>query len=110
MESKHPVLMVLFSNNLLIGFPSNNQNSKYPFYLSANYSLESLAVINVKNLPTTDNSSKIEFVLQFLIFPEQMFVKCESAKQKREWLDTIEQTKKKHQQEKSLIRQATIRG
>lgn len=110
MEPVHSVFMVLFVNNLLIGYPSNTPDSKYPFRLIANYALETLAVVNVKSHSSTDTLSKIEFVLQFLIFPEQMYVKCESARQKREWLDTIEQTKRKQEHERSLIRQATIRG
>lgn len=112
MEAEHPVLMVLLANNLLIGHPSGFA-SKYPFQLVANHALESLAIVNFKSHDrnaVTDSPSKTEHILQFLIFPDQLYVKCDSERQKHEWLDVFEQTKRRHEQEKSLQRQATIRG
>jgi len=49
-----------------------------------------------------------EHLLQLLIFPGQMFIKCENARIKRDWLDSIEEMKRKQQEIGALVRQATI--
>lgn len=45
-----------------------------------------------------------------IIFPEQLYVKCESSRVKRQWLEGVENAKRLLEQEKNLHRQATIRG
>ena len=106
MEALHPIMLVLLSDSLIIGFPSDN--SKYRFQLHSVHTLDSLAVVNVKR--TAGSQLTEEQILQLLIFPEQLYVKCESARMKREWFEGIEQAKRRQQQEHSLVRQATIRG
>lgn len=107
MESVHNVLLVLFGNSLLIGHP-NSAGSKYPFQMVANHLLDNIAIVNFKNHSTNLNSEN--HILQLLIFPEQLYVKCESARIKKDWLEGIEQAKKKREQAKSHVRQATIKG
>ena len=106
MEEIHPVLLVLLTDSLLIGYPSDN--TKYRFELHSVHTLDSLAVVNVKR--TVGARAAGDQILQFLIFPEQLYVKCENVKVKREWFEGVEQAKRKQQQEESLQRQATIRG
>lgn len=55
------------------------------------------------------DSSELNLI-QLLVFPEQLYFRCESGRMKREWLDSVEEAKKKQQEEKAMVRQATIRG
>lgn len=113
-KPKHTVYAVLLSNNLLIGHPnpdSGTGHQKHPFHLATNYSLDSLALINVKRTPSKnfDDSSDLNIV-QLLVFPEHLYLRCESARVKREWLESVEEAKRKQHEERALVRQATIRA
>lgn len=107
MESVHNILLVLFRNSLIIGHPSS-AGSKYPFQMIANHSLDNIAIVNFKSHNSNSNNEK--HILQLLIFPEQLYVRCENARIKKEWLESIEEAKKKREQAKSHVRQATIKG
>ena len=102
-----------FNKNIhLIWFLLNKFNEY--FVQVSNYCLDSLALVNVKRAPVTttggsDSSNELNLV-QLLVFPEQLYLRCESARVKREWLDSVEDAKRKQQEEKALVRQATIRG
>lgn len=102
MEPVHPIYLVLLTDTLLIGHPSSG-GGKYRYNLSSSHSLDNLAVVNVKR-------SMNDLVLQLLIFPEQIYIKCENGRIKKEWFDGIEHAKRKKEQENLLVRQATIRG
>uniref|UniRef100_A0A915N0A6 Exocyst complex component 8 n=1 Tax=Meloidogyne javanica TaxID=6303 RepID=A0A915N0A6_MELJA len=109
---KHTVYAVLLSNNLLIGHPnpdSGTGQQKHPFHLAANYSLDSLALINVKRTPSNFDESS-ENIVQLLVFPEYLYLRCENARVKRDWLESVEETKRKQHEERALVRQATIRA
>jgi hypothetical protein len=73
-----------------------------------------VALVNVKRAPIMINSGSSDStelnLIQLLVFPEQLYFRCESARVKREWLDSVEEAKRKQQEEKALVRQATIRG
>lgn len=103
MEPVHPIYLVLLTDTLLIGHPPAVGGGKARFQLASSHSLDNLAVVNVKR-------SMNDLVLQLLIFPEQIYVKCENARVKKEWFDGIEQAKRRKEQENLLVRQATIRG
>uniref|UniRef100_A0AC34QX89 Exocyst component Exo84 C-terminal domain-containing protein n=1 Tax=Panagrolaimus sp. JU765 TaxID=591449 RepID=A0AC34QX89_9BILA len=107
MEEIHPVLLVLLSDLLLIGYPADTM-SKFRYELHSTHTLDNLAVVNVKR--TVGSKIPSEQILQFLIFPEQIYIKCDSPKIKREWFEGVEQAKRKQQQENLLHRQATIRA
>uniref|UniRef100_A0A914E4H4 Exocyst component Exo84 C-terminal domain-containing protein n=1 Tax=Acrobeloides nanus TaxID=290746 RepID=A0A914E4H4_9BILA len=101
MEPVHPIYLVLFTDTLLIGHPTSG--GKYRFHLSSTHSIDNLAVVNVKRAMS-------DLVLQLLIFPEQIYIKCENGRVKKEWFDGIEHAKRTKEQENSLVRQATIRA
>lgn len=114
MQPKHPVYVALLTNNLLVGHPSIGGGGapKHPFHMVSNYSLDSLALVNVKRVPIVlsgVDSAELNLV-QLLVFPEQLYLRCESARTKREWLDSVEEAKRKQQEEQALVRQATIRA
>lgn len=90
---------MLLSNNLLIAHPSPTSNSIYPFTLSSNHRLSEIAVVNFKSSTKSATSNKQNcLIIQLLIFPEQMFIKCDSAFVKRDWLDCIEELKRQQQE------------
>ena len=101
--------MVLTSNCLVIAHPCHTTN-KYPFSLASNFALKDVALVNVKGSANDNDNVNAENFLQLLIFPEQMYIKCDSARIKRDWLDEIEETKRQQQEKSALHRQATIRG
>lgn len=100
-------------NMSLIIISKNNKNQ----FKVSNYPLESVALVNVKRAPAiaisniagTADPSELNLI-QLLVFPEQLYFRCESGRVKREWLDSVEDAKKKQQEEKAMVRQATIRG
>lgn len=106
MEEIHPIILVLLTDSLLIGYPSDS--SKFRFEVNSVHVLDSIAVVNVKRAVGSRTAG--DQILQFLIFPDQLYVKCESAKIKREWFEGVEEAKRRLQQENSLQRQATIRA
>jgi hypothetical protein len=115
LNPKHTVYIVLLSNNLLIGHPNPDSgigHQKHPFHLVANYSLDSLALINVKRTPSAnfDDSSSDLNIIQLLVFPEHLYFRCESSRMKRDWLESVEEAKRTQHEERALVRQATIRG
>ncbi|KAI3409981.1 hypothetical protein GPALN_006347 [Globodera pallida] len=117
MQAKHPVYLVLFTNNLLVGHPTPGSvaHQRHPFSFVHNYSIESLALVNVKGFGTATmdsgtNGSTEQHLVQLLVFPEQMFLRCENGRMKREWLESVEEAKRRQQEERALVRQATIRA
>ncbi|KAH7728570.1 Protein EXOC-8 a [Aphelenchoides avenae] len=107
MEPLHPIFLVLMTDSLLIATPTKS-DGKYRFRLAQTHSLENAAVVNVKR--TFNEQIDAELVLQLLIFPEQMYLMCSNARMKAEVLDAVENAKRRQEQEKSLVRQATIRA
>ncbi|XP_077973786.1 exocyst complex component 8-like [Styela clava] len=53
------------------------------------FDLENLAVINARD------AGPVKCAFKILIFPDSNMFQCESSKEKREWLDILEETKKK---------------
>ncbi|KAI6234482.1 Exocyst complex component 8 [Aphelenchoides fujianensis] len=108
MEQQQPLLLVLLSETFIIARPSGSGGNRLRFQLSSTHRLDNVAIVNVKRAST--EHSYAELIIQLIIFPEQLYVKCESARVKRQWLDGMEGAKRALEQEKSLQRQATIRG
>lgn len=78
----------------------------------SNYQLDSIALVNVKRVPAAASRANLaeHNLVQLLVFPEQPYLRAENARIKREWLDSVEEAKRKQQEERALVRQATIRG
>jgi hypothetical protein len=107
MEPLHPLFLVLLNETFIIARPSDS-SSRLRFQLSSTHRLENVALVNVKR-PQTEQAYA-ELIVQLIIFPEQLYLKCESTRVKRQWLEGIESAKRLLEQEKNLHRQATIRG
>ena len=107
MEIVAPILLILLSETLIIAKPSDG-DGRLRFQHASTHRLDKVALVNVKRAPT--ERPYAELIIQLIIFPQQLYIKCESARVKRQWLDGIETAKRALEQEKSLQRQATIRG
>lgn len=66
----------------------NKREAKLKF--EALYLLDNLAIVNVRDIGPTKNAIKI------LIFPDQRLFQCPSAKEKRQWLEMVEESKKSY--------------
>lgn len=83
------VHLFLLNDNLLIAslLPYRKGPVKYKFQKL--YELDSLAVVNVRDNVNIKNAFKI------LMFPDTRMFAAESPKAKRQWLDILEETKRK---------------
>ncbi|CAD5208560.1 unnamed protein product [Bursaphelenchus xylophilus] len=106
MEPVHTVFLVLLSETFFICYPSNNPKMKFTF--SSAHRLDSVAVVNVKRAAIENPFA--ELIMQLMIFPEQLYLKCDSPRLKKQWLEGIENAKRALEKEKNLHRQATIRA
>lgn len=106
MEPLHTVFLVLLSESFLICYP--NSSSKLKFTFSSSHRLDNVAVVNVKR--ASIEQPYAELIMQLMIFPEQLYLKSETARQKKQWLEGIENAKRAVEREKNMHRQATIRG
>lgn len=79
----------LLSDSLMMAtwVPTRRGPMRYRF--QGLYELDSLAVVNVRDAGPVKNAFKI------LMFPETRMYQADSAKSKRQWLDILEDTKKK---------------
>ncbi|CAD5206066.1 unnamed protein product [Bursaphelenchus okinawaensis] len=106
MEPVHSVFLVLLTETFFICNPSNNPKMKFTF-VSA-HRLDSVAIVNVKRAATENPFA--ELIMQLMIFPEQLYLKCDAPRVKKQWLEGIENAKRSLEKEKNLHRQATIRA
>ncbi|PIO65332.1 hypothetical protein TELCIR_13002 [Teladorsagia circumcincta] len=79
-----------------------------PSDLESTFSLSNLAVVNVKDRES--GPAKADQLLKLLVFPEQRYYRCDSARVKKMWLDELERAKRDILHEGILVRQSTIRG
>ncbi|WKX92217.1 hypothetical protein Q1695_010332 [Nippostrongylus brasiliensis] len=103
-EDIHKAMLVLLSDRLLIG--NMSQSGKYS--LESTFSLSNLAVVNVKDRES--GPAMADQLLKLLVFPEQRYYRCDSARVKKMWLDEFERAKRDILHEGILVRQSTIRG
>ncbi|XP_053982638.1 exocyst complex component 8 [Hylaeus anthracinus] len=92
----------LFNDVLLIASWLANGNRRGPpkFKMQAVYNLESLAVVNVRDLGT------VKWAFKLLVFSDTRVFQCATAISKKEWLDKCEQAKKMKLAEDNLTDEA----
>ena len=88
-------------NTIGIRQKRNKREAKLKF--EALYLLDNLATVNVRDIGPTKNAIKI------LIFPDQRLFQCPSAKEKRQWLEMVEESKKSYLAFKLGIQSALVR-
>ncbi|RCN38705.1 Vps51/Vps67 [Ancylostoma caninum] len=103
-EDIHRAMLVLLSDRLLIG----NITPSGKYSLESTFSLNNLAVVNVKDRES--GPAVADQLLKLLVFPEQRYYRCDSARVKKMWLDELERAKREILHEGILARQTTIRG
>ncbi|CAJ0594021.1 unnamed protein product [Cylicocyclus nassatus] len=103
-EDIHRAMLVLLSDRLVIG----NITPSGKYSLDSSFSLSNLAVVNVKDRES--GPAVADQLLKLLMFPEQRYYRCDSARVKKMWLDEFERAKRELLHEGILARQNTIRG
>lgn len=93
----------LLSDSLMMAswVPTRRGPMRYRF--QGLYELDSLAVVNVRDAGPVKNAFKI------LMFPDTRMYQADSAKSKRQWLDILEDTKKKKALKDKQKKEATNR-
>lgn len=80
----------LFNDVLMIASWLANGNKRGPprYKMQAVYNLQSLAVVNIRDLGT------VKLAFKLLAFPDTRVFQCATATSKKEWLDKCEQAKR----------------
>ncbi|XP_046562976.1 LOW QUALITY PROTEIN: exocyst complex component 8-like [Haliotis rubra] len=93
----------LLNDSLMIAtwIPNRRGNVRYRF--QGLYELDSLAIVNVKDVGPVKNAFKM------LMFPETRIYQADSTKAKRQWLDILEDTKKKKVAKDKQRKEAALR-
>uniref|UniRef100_A0A915IHA0 Exocyst component Exo84 C-terminal domain-containing protein n=1 Tax=Romanomermis culicivorax TaxID=13658 RepID=A0A915IHA0_ROMCU len=111
-DSYAPICQVrafLFNDGLMLttNLPrSGSSSTLFRFKFDSFYQLENLAIINAKD---DSNSLSSNNTFKLLVFPEHKLFQCGNSRVKKQWIDTVENAKKRMIREGSLMRQATIR-
>lgn len=93
------VHLFLFNDSLMVTtMAANRRGQSVPgkYKHECLFDIETLAVINARDAGPVKNAFK------FLMFPDSKMFQCENGKEKREWLDVIDETKKKYLKDKEL--------
>ncbi len=78
----------LLNDSLVITTFVPNRRGPVRYKYQALYELDSLAVVNVRDVGPVKNAFKI------LMFPDQRIYRADNSKIKRTWLDKLEEAKK----------------
>ena len=97
------ILLDLFLSLNTIGIRQKRNKREAKLKFEALYLLDNLATVNVRDIGPTKNAIKI------LIFPDQRLFQCPSAKEKRQWLEMVEESKKSYLAFKLGIQSALVR-
>jgi len=84
----HRVHAYLLTDILLIATWISNRRGPAKYKFQAQYELDSLAVVNVRDLGT------VRYAFKLLAFPDSRVFQCSSLAAKKEWLDQFEKAKK----------------
>ncbi|XP_062614087.1 exocyst complex component 8-like [Saccostrea cucullata] len=79
----------LLNDSLMIASWLPNRRGPVRYRFQGLYELDSLAVVNVRDAGPNKNAFKI------LMFPDSKMYQADSSKSKRQWLDILEESKKK---------------
>lgn len=98
-----PVHAFLLNDSLMIASLLPHRRGPVRFKFQELYELDSLAVVNVRDVDTVKNAFKI------LKFPESRIYQTDSTKAKRQWLDILEDSKKKKAARDKQKKEAALR-
>ncbi|KAK3737154.1 hypothetical protein RRG08_016459 [Elysia crispata] len=93
----------LLNDSLMIATWIPNRRGPMRYRFQGLYELDSLAVVNVRDTGPVKNGFKI------LMFPESHMYQTDTAKAKRQWLDALEDTKKKKAVKDKQKKEAAMR-
>ncbi|XP_033764369.1 exocyst complex component 8-like [Pecten maximus] len=92
----------LLNDSLMIATWLPNRRGPVRYRFQGLYELDSLAVVNVRDAGPVKNAFKI------LMFPDSKMYQADSAKAKRQWLDILEETKKRKASRDKQKKEAAI--
>ncbi|EEB12116.1 exocyst complex component, putative [Pediculus humanus corporis] len=84
----HKTHAYLFSDSLMLTSWITNRRGPAKYKMYVVYNLNSMAVVNVRDLKTIERAFKI------LAYPDTRLFQCSSIESKKEWLDHLDQAKK----------------
>lgn len=97
------VHMFLLNDSLMIASWLPNRRGPVRYRFQGLYELDNLAVVNVRDAGPVKNAFKV------LMFPDSKIYQADSAKSKRQWLDILEDTKKKKLARDKQKRESALR-
>ncbi|XP_041378442.1 exocyst complex component 8-like [Gigantopelta aegis] len=92
----------LLNDSLMIATWIPNRRGPVRYRFQGLYELDSLAVVNVRDVGPEKNA------LKMLMFPETRIYQTDSTKSKRQWLDILEDTKKKKAAKEKQKKEAAL--
>ncbi|ESO87616.1 hypothetical protein LOTGIDRAFT_207015 [Lottia gigantea] len=93
----------LLNDSFMIATWVPNRRGPVRYRFQGLYELDSLAVVNVRDVGSVKNAFKI------LMFPETRMYQTDSTKSKRQWLDILDDTKKKKANKDKQKKEANTR-
>ncbi|XP_052821262.1 exocyst complex component 8-like [Mya arenaria] len=97
------VHMFLLNDSLMIASWLPNRRGPVRYRFQGLYELDNLAIVNIRDAGAVKNAFKV------LMFPDSKIYAADSAKSKRQWLDILEETKKKKLARDKQKREAALR-
>ncbi|XP_052286222.1 exocyst complex component 8-like isoform X2 [Dreissena polymorpha] len=97
------VHMFLLNDSLMIASWLTNRRGPVRYRFQGLYELDNLAIVNIRDAGAVKNSFKV------LMFPDSKIYAADSAKSKRQWLDILEETKKKKLARDKQKKEAALR-
>ncbi|KAL4221236.1 Exocyst complex component 8 [Mactra antiquata] len=99
----HRVHMFLLNDSLMIATWLPNRRGPVRYRFQGLYELDNLAIVNIRDAGPVKNAFKV------LMFPDSKIYQADSAKSKRQWLDILEDTKKKKLARDKQKRESVVR-
>ncbi|XP_064461321.1 exocyst complex component 8-like [Ornithodoros turicata] len=102
LNASKKIYVVLLTDSLVLADWLPNRRGPVQYRFQTSYELDNLAVVNMKEDRQTKNCFKI------LMFPHTRLFQCESAVEKRMWMEVIEQAKQTKLAAKMLKRESAL--
>lgn len=93
----------LLNDSLMLGTHIRKKRGPVLYRFRALYELDNMAVVDVKD---TDNH---KFAFKILMFPDSHLYQAENEESKRQWIQMLESTKKKHKEALDAAKKDAVR-
>ena len=93
----------LLNDSLMMALPVFKRRGPVKYSFQALYELDNMAIVDVKDSDSLKSSFKI------LMFPDSHLFQAESEEDKRQWIQILETTKRKHKEEVETLKRDAVR-